>query len=143
MKLTSSTCLTPIPLLGPLELGLLSSLALLLLGELSAIPLMSILCLRLFLVVSEYFLSLNRSCNRLAPGPEAVLPVCGLGGRLVEELLELCGVILVCEEEADDSGRGEGRDRLIPWLLSSIFQVVSFRTLCLEKRGRQRKFGDR
>lgn len=43
---------------------------------------------------------------------------------MVEELLELCGVILVCGEEADDSGRGEGRERLDPWLLSSIFQVL-------------------
>lgn len=40
---------------------------------------------------------------------------------------ELCGVILVAVvcDEAEDPGRGEGRDLLDPWLLASIFRGCS------------------
>ena len=60
----------------------------------------------------------------------------------MEELFELWGVILVCCEEAGDSGRGDGRDRRDPWELSSIPQVSYSVRSTYKKRGGCRRFGD-
>lgn len=112
-RLTSSICLTPIPLpaVTPLELGLLSSLAIFAFtGELCTPPspvLKSTLLRRLCRALST-FLSRSLSCSKLAPDP-ARAPVVDRA-KCAEELLVLeVGVILVSLEELDS-----GRVRLDP-----------------------------
>lgn len=118
MELTSSICLTPIPLAGvrPLELGLCCSL-LLFIGELCTPAALNptLLC-RLWRASS--FLSRSLSCSKLAPDPpRAPRPCVERDGSSADEpsLLELCGVVLVSLLELDP-----GRVLLDPWLLSSM-----------------------